>query len=411
MKNDANLESIRKESIPWYSPTEFEKYDILVRKYVCALEKLPFESLQFKELFLYDRKSRVRHIFESNRLDRIASFKKQKKEQTKLIEDFFPKLTDSILSEEIAIEQEVRMRLRDSFVHDAILERLRSKFEKYTATYIDNSFSYHMHKRIDFIGVLKGMLIAQDRKIELRPTLSYSDGQRDLREFIRHSEAQEVIIVFSFLLGFLGTSLISFKIEKPEFQIPSIDYITQKFIKQLHERLTDGLLSENDLVKSGQYRIDVRNIDGATNLQIPAPEYIEPMMEDFCRRASAQLLNPGYSPWIVAASVSYEFVAIHPFPNFNGRLSRLLLDMVLRIYGIPFSIVIQGHKKGRERYRRALRDANRGNLNSYACLILRTLVESFQEIDQNLTRAGVPTLLSLLPPDPDPPKNTPQPPA
>ena len=89
--------------------------------------------------------------------------------------------------------------------------------------------------------------------------------------------------------------------------------------------------------------------------------------------------------------------------------------MTFRIYGIPFSIAIRGDKKGKHRYLTALRHANRGNMDSYICLILRTLVESFQEIDANLTRAGVPTLLSLLPPDkknpPDPEKKSPPPPA
>jgi Fic family protein len=99
---------------------------------------------------------------------------------------------------------------------------------------------------------------------------------------------------------------------------------------------------------------------------------------------------------MVAAEVSYNFVRIHPFPDFNGRMSRLLLTMALRAFGVPFSLALRGsNTKSRHRYFFALQRADTGDLKPYATLIAMRLVESFQEIDENLRLAGQKTLLEI----------------
>lgn len=102
------------------------------------------------------------------------------------------------------------------------------------------------------------------------------------------------------------------------------------------------------------------------------------------------MLTSDRHPARIAAAISHEFVAIHPFPDFNGRVSRLLLAAALFAASVPFAVTLRGDKRGQAaRYRQALRRADNGNIEPFAGLIARRVVETFQEIDRNLIRAGV----------------------
>ncbi len=101
---------------------------------------------------------------------------------------------------------------------------------------------------------------------------------------------------------------------------------------------------------------------------------------------------------LIMAQISYEFVRVHPFIDFNGRVSRLLLQFVAMAFGIPFCIVIKGNKKARHRYIEALRRAdaivdfnniNYKHLEPYATLIAMSICEAFEEINTNLSLAGL----------------------
>lgn len=59
-----------------------------------------------------------------------------------------------------------------------------------------------------------------------------------------------------------------------------------------------------------------------------------------------------------SARIVHQFVCIHPFVNGNGRTSRLLLDAILMRAGLR-KIVNVGKKK----YRTAMYEADKGNLN------------------------------------------------
>jgi len=68
-------------------------------------------------------------------------------------------------------------------------------------------------------------------------------------------------------------------------------------------------------------------------------------------------------PYSLASVLSYDFVAIHPFEDGNGRMSRLLLNRVLAEYGLPFPIALGfgSHHKARAHYMQCIANtAKRG---------------------------------------------------
>lgn len=180
--------------------------------------------------------------------------------------------------------------------------------------------------------------------------------------------------------------------------------LNTNFIKQLHKSISEGFLKE------GQIAGDYRDFDDITivgqDLTFPAHRLLPQAMEAFVERAN-KLIEKGLNDkeadiFLIMAQITYEFVRIHPFPDFNGRLSRILLQMIALTFGIPFCVVIKGNKKGRERYMAALRRANAikdydnpdyKHLEAYATLIAMSVVESFEEIDNNLKLAGLKTIL------------------
>lgn len=106
-------------------------------------------------------------------------------------------------------------------------------------------------------------------------------------------------------------------------------------IQQLHFTLCNG---EKGINEPGQTRKDiVRTSGGWTHLYCPDTFLLENL------RAFMPWLNAGLgkcdleelSPIILAAQTYQRLVSYHPFENGNGRLSRLIGDWVLELYGLP----------------------------------------------------------------------------
>jgi len=172
--------------------------------------------------------------------------------------------------------------------------------------------------------------------------------------------------------------------------------LTEGKIKQLHKIIARGLLPDDVGVEAGVYRIDVRSV--GWDISLPGPELIDDCMKKFIVNAQRLIdkVNSSSSGNLelfdVAAKISYDFVRVHPFPDFNGRISRILMNMVLQATGSVVVISIRGDRKGRRRYFSSLKHANGGNIKSLSALIAMRVVESSQEIDANLTQAGVLTI-------------------
>lgn len=123
------------------------------------------------------------------------------------------------------------------------------------------------------------------------------------------------------------------------------------FVRGLHKRMFDDTWRW-----AGSYRTTEKNI-GIDPLRI------QPALRDLCEDVKAQLEHQSYSLDEIAARFSHRLVAIHPFANGNGRLSRTYADLLLVQHGAPrFSwgagnLVAEGEI--RQRYLDALRAADR----------------------------------------------------
>lgn len=128
------------------------------------------------------------------------------------------------------------------------------------------------------------------------------------------------------------------------------DVLTEKFIKDLHGRMLGDVWRW-----AGEYRTSERNL-GIPYYEIPAA--IRVLLDD----AKAWIEYRSYSPDEIAVRVHHRLVQIHPFPNGNGRHSRLMADLlVMQVGGERFtwgSANLQDAGEVRRRYIEALEAAD-----------------------------------------------------
>lgn len=76
----------------------------------------------------------------------------------------------------------------------------------------------------------------------------------------------------------------------------------------------------------------------------------------------------------------HRFLWIHPFVDYNGRIERLLINMVLLNLKLPPIELKVETKKGRTEYIKALQKADQGDYRSLKKLIRSAIEEAVKEI-------------------------------
>lgn len=95
------------------------------------------------------------------------------------------------------------------------------------------------------------------------------------------------------------------------------DICSDTFLRELHKKMFGDVLKW-----AGAYRTSERNI-GVVPYQIPIK-----LMQLF-DNVKFWIENKTYPNREIAVRLHHKLVQIHPFPNGNGRLSRLMADLVL----------------------------------------------------------------------------------
>src|SRR3989440_12385777 len=134
--------------------------------------------------------------------------------------------------------------------------------------------------------------------------------------------------------------------------------ITHETILTLHNLVMDKILKTK-----GQFRTVPVYIRGA-NMTPPPASQVESLMHEWI----AWINGPGidYEPVIRAAIAHHGFEAVHPFADGNGRVGRLLLNLMLMREGYPPALLL---RDWRTRYIQALDTANIGNYSPLANMI------------------------------------------
>ena len=101
------------------------------------------------------------------------------------------------------------------------------------------------------------------------------------------------------------------------------DILNETFIKNLHKKMF------GDIWKwAGTFRTTERNIG-------VAPYEIQPKLRVLLDDVKFWIDNCTFSPKEIAIRFHNRLFQIHPFPNGNGRISRLIADLLMRQFGLP----------------------------------------------------------------------------
>lgn len=128
--------------------------------------------------------------------------------------------------------------------------------------------------------------------------------------------------------------------------------ITRETLLTLHSLVMDKILDSK-----GQFRTVPVYIRGSNMAPPPARE-VERLMGEWLAWIAGEGL--AYEPVTRAAIAHHGFEAVHPYADGNGRVGRLLLNLMLMQEGYPPALLLYDW---RVRYIHALNTANTGNYN------------------------------------------------
>ena len=175
--------------------------------------------------------------------------------------------------------------------------------------------------------------IAPEEQGDLFPDLS---NQQELNEW----ERENILIAVRWALDSRSFSLR--------------DPLDESYVRELHRRMFDQTWKW-----AGMYRATEKNIG-------VAPHQIREELAKLLADVRYWMSNKSYAIDEIGARLHHKLVSIHPFPNGNGRHSRLMTDVVLKHRGVaPFtwgSADLMASGDVRERYIAALRAADAGDL-------------------------------------------------
>lgn len=157
--------------------------------------------------------------------------------------------------------------------------------------------------------------------------------------------------------------------------------ICLRMIRELHRILLEGVRGEKD--RPGEFRRDQHWI-GPHGCTIHEARYVPPPPAEMlvCLDAFETFLNSSAHvvPVLVwLAMVHYQFEAIHPFRDGNGRIGRLLLALLLCAKGVidkPLLYLSAYFERNREEYyERLLRVSTDGEWTKWILFVLRGITE------------------------------------
>ena len=172
--------------------------------------------------------------------------------------------------------------------------------------------------------------------------------------------------------------------------------ISKNYIQQLHQNLLK--YSYKDEKHRGSYKNlsnkVVANYPDGTQKVIFAttePHLVKNEMDELIEWTNLQLKSESIHPLLVVGSFVYEFLSIHPFQDGNGRLSRLLTNLLLLkkdylfIQYVSFENLVEQKKKA---YYEALmdgqKDRNSGNerITAWILFFLQSLETLTERLEQ-----------------------------
>lgn len=188
-------------------------------------------------------------------------------------------------------------------------------------------------------------------------------------------------------------------IEYLEALIRHQEPLTEMHLRELHKILLvepyemDAVTAEGSLTKRriaiGRYKTapnSVRTSTGAMRYYA-SPVETPALMADLLNWYQEVFQAHSLHPLLLAATFHYRFVDIHPFDDGNGRMARLLTNLILMQHGfIP--VVIRTESKGA--YLLALEQADAGDLEPFIIFMGEALIHAMELFFQGSQGATLP---------------------
>jgi Fic family protein len=141
---------------------------------------------------------------------------------------------------------------------------------------------------------------------------------------------------------------------------------TENHIKQLHGTLLK--FSHRDEHHRGGYKKAANNVEAFDKhgrsvgivFETASPFDTPRLMQELVGWTNGELEGKTHHPLLVTAVFHVRFLAIHPFQDGNGRLARVLTNLLLLRTGysyMPYSSLERVIEENREQYYRGLRSA------------------------------------------------------
>lgn len=159
--------------------------------------------------------------------------------------------------------------------------------------------------------------------------------------------------------------------------------ITEKVIEKFHSIIMSDPFEDNQDVVPGKYKSVPNEIiinEIGEKVEFTLPEDVIPEMNKLINWLSNVMNPPKRSrrkytlhPLLIATTFHLEFVLIHPFADGNGRMSRILMNLILMQCGFP-PVVIK--VEDRENYINSLNRARHEGVEVFAEFIGECLLRS-----------------------------------
>lgn len=159
--------------------------------------------------------------------------------------------------------------------------------------------------------------------------------------------------------------------------------LTPVFIKKLHQVGFSWIFPET----SGKFR----KVEVTVSDHIPPKYYLLPqLMDSYCQDIKERLKHlPTFNqPDFVKELIDllswahHQFLWIHPFKDYNGRIARLLINVILFNLNLPPIELKVETKVGRRRYITALKKADADDDSALVQLIQEAIEETSKEINE-----------------------------
>lgn len=188
--------------------------------------------------------------------------------------------------------------------------------------------------------------------------------------------------------------------------------LSESFILQFHEILLH--YSKKDELHKGKYkskenRVMARNNEGlqVTIFEPTEPWLVKKEMDDILYWTNETLRENSLHPLLVIANFIFEFLAIHPFEDGNGRLSRALTNLLLLKAGyeyIPYISLEEIIEDKKDAYYTSLRQSQKNhktkekgkeeNIGPWLAFFLDVLLEQAKKAQELMENDDPTKLLS-----------------